>query len=239
MNILINLATRARGLKFMDLMSKVKDLTKSQSVIILVKADYDDVTMNQPAVRGFIYRFNEGLIKIHKTLGNRISKVEAINRDIHVIKGWDVLVNLSDDMMPRPNWDITMIERIRSTWNDTDFFAHFNDGHVGEALCTLSIIGKKYYDRDGYVYHPGYKSFSCDAEAMYVAQMRGKHKYFSDVLFSHNHPAYTKEPNDSLYKENSKHSAHDTAFYYERLNRYFEVPEVERCCVPFKQYMTV
>lgn len=241
MNILINFATRSRPDKFKHVMDHLRRFTaEPEKIIVLIKADEDDQSMNQPKVWAYLNEFTrETRIRTHITYGERSSKIGAINRDINLIKGWDVLVNISDDMLPNtPEWDNVLRTNVRRVWADTDFFAHFNDGRVNEALCTLSIIGRAYYRRDGYVYHPLYKSFSCDAEAMYVAMMRGKHHYFPEVLFRHDHAAYVKNANDQLYRENSKHSNHDTKLYFERLNQYFGIPENERTCLPFEQHIT-
>lgn len=242
MKILVNFATRSRPDKFKQVMEHLKRFTaEPEKVIVLIKADEDDHQMNNSRIWEYLndFTFNTN-IRCHITYGERSSKIGAINRDINLIKGWEVLVNISDDMLPNmPAWDNVLRTNVKRVWADTDFFAHFSDGRVNDALCTLSIIGKAYYQRDRYVYHPLYKSFSCDAEAMYVAMMRGKHQYFPEVLFRHDHAAYIKNGSDILYRENSKHSDHDTKLYFERLNRYFDIQECDRTCVPFQQYMTV
>ena len=51
---------------------------------------------------------------------------------------------------------------------DTDGVLWFFDGWRKD-LNTLCIIGRKYYERFGYIYHPDYKSFWCDAEFTEVA----------------------------------------------------------------------
>jgi hypothetical protein len=239
MNILVNFATRSRPSRFIRVMDKLLKYTAQRDKMhVLVKCDVDDYKMAPRALGSFIKKFNQ-YSRATVKWGDRTNKVGAINRDIESIQGWDVLVNISDDMIPNLHaWDDVLRKAASDSWPDTDFFAHFSDGRVNERLCTLSILGRAYYQRDQYVYHPLYKSFSCDAEAMYVAMMRGKHKYFEPVLFRHDHPAYIKEANDQLYKENSKHSTYDEKLYWERLNRYFDVPEAERCCVPFEEYIT-
>lgn len=235
MNILINFATRSRPTQFSRVMNRLQRLT-SGKLTVLLKVDTDDKSMNSRGVQQYLRKFKHPVIF---SVGDRVSKIHAINRDIDKAGEWDVLVNISDDMTPiLHRWDEVMKRMIQATWLNTDFFAHFSDGHVKERLCTLSILGREYYERDKYVYYPGYKSFSCDAEAMYVAMMRGRHEYFSQTLFIHDHPANSRlNKNDGLYRENSKFSDADTKLYFERLNQYFFVPEEERCCVPFQQYM--
>ena len=101
----------------------------------------------------------------------------------------------------------------------------------------MSIMGRKYFERFGYIYHPEYKSFSCDAEAMYVSQMLQKYCYFHDVLFKHQHPTYTGMPNDATYKKNSLATEHDIATYWRRLNKYFDVEIKTGMPIPFSQHI--
>jgi hypothetical protein len=53
---------------------------------------------------------------------------------------------------------------------------------------TLCILGKKYYDRFGYIYHPSYKSFWCDNEFTDVANELGKQTFIDKVIIRHVHP---------------------------------------------------
>jgi hypothetical protein len=138
-------------------------------------------------------------------------------------------------------WDNIIRQRVRDTWGtSTDWFAHFDDGYTGAALSTMSIMGRDYYKRDGYIYHPSYKSFSCDAEAYYVALMRGRHKYFNEIIFRHQHPSNGKLPYDEIYRINSLATPHDTKNYFERLAKYFNEPaghDTLRSCPELKKYL--
>jgi hypothetical protein len=71
---------------------------------------------------------------------------------------------------------------------DTDGVLWFNDGYQGNRLNTLCILGKKYYDRFNYIYHPDYISVWCDNEFMDVANLLGKQIYFDDIIIRHEHP---------------------------------------------------
>jgi hypothetical protein len=235
MRILIKYATRGRPEWFRKTIANIFDTIGTSDFKILVSADLDDASMRTPD----IYEFIKNLDKTEVIFDLSASKIHAINRDMEHSGPWDILVNMSDDMQfVKPRWDELMIARIKEVWGDSlDFFAHFNDGYVGDALSTLSIMGFDYYKRDGYIYYPEYKSFSCDAEAMYVAMMRGRHHYFNDVLFLHQHPANKPGPRDETYRKNSLVSDHDEKVYWRRLNSYFDIPEHERLCVPFKQFL--
>jgi hypothetical protein len=135
-------------------------------------------------------------------IGTSKSKIDAINRDLNErVPHWDLLINMSDDMIfTVKGFD----DKIRSIFNshfpNGDGFLHLNDGHQGENVSTMSIMDRKYYERDRYIYHPEYKSLWCDAEATEVAWMRGRYAYESIVLFDHLHPAWGLAPNDAQYK---------------------------------------
>lgn len=133
--------------------------------------------------------------QIKVNAGRSTSKVHAINRGM---AGWsgDIVVNMSDDMRfikQGFDWDI-----IQAFQGDLDQFIHFPDGHINKALPTMSIMGRSYYERFNYIYHPDYKSLWCDNEAMDVAQQLGRYKYIDLQIFSHEHPAWTGEPADAL-----------------------------------------
>lgn len=210
MKLLIKYATRGRYSLFQSAMSNLHDtISYEQRAQLIISADNDDLSMaNMPGV----------------SYADRVSKVHAINRDMDGVK-FDWLVNFSDDMrFTVQGWDLKMLRQIQRVWGkSTDFFAHFNDGFVGHKLPTMSIIGWDYYQRDKYIYHPSYNSVSCDAEAMFVAMMRGRHHYFPEVYFNHIHPANVRFPVDQTYRDNDKFGAGDTANYFERMARCFDV----------------
>jgi len=194
---------------------------------ILVSADLDDKTMNTQDIVNFCREYPK-VILIH---GESKSKVHAINRDMDFMEEypWEILVNFSDDMrfMVR-SWDLIIRQRIKDAFNGSlDCFLHFNDGYTGPALSTMTIIGREYYRRDGYIYHPSYKSVSCDAEAYYVARARKRHVYFNEIIFNHdhpaNHPGHSSIKVDHTYRHNERFADEDTKNYFSRLDRDFEV----------------
>lgn len=218
--ILIKLASRSRPTKFVRTLQNIKQTTIT-NYKVLVSADTDDRSMNNPQMHRFL---KQQYPKVEIHYGPHNCKIEAINRDIEKVDAWDILVNMSDDFqITARGWDNILIHRVRQKWSGSlDWFAHFSDGFVHGNLPTISIMGREYYKRDGYIYHPSYKSFSCDAEAYYVAIARGKHHYFTDKLFRHNHPANNRQlKTDVLYKLNAAYSSDDIRNYFYRLNRDF------------------
>lgn len=222
MKFLIKYATRSRPVWFIKAIHNITNTIHAKNYQILVSADLDDPTMMHDDINKELSYFPN--VKI--VYGKSESKVAAINRDMEQADPWDLLINFSDDMhWVVDDWDKIMIEQHKRIWGDSlDFFSHWSDGYIGHALPTMSIMGLTYYLRDNYIYYPEYKSFSCDAEAMYVAQARKRYSYFSTVLFKHNHPANNKEVlNDELYKLNSLHTPHDVKIYFNRLHRDFDL----------------
>jgi hypothetical protein len=186
--LLIKYPTRGRWRLFAAAIDNIYSTIRTHRFHIQVTADTDDVEMNSPEVRELVKRYPNVSIAygLHK------DKVHACNEGMAT--DWDWCLLMSDDMaFTRFGWDMDMWKSIRSVWPDgTDFFAHFNDGYVGDKLPTMNICGREYYDRFGYLYHPSYSSVSCDAENMFVAKMLGRYHYFDDVYFNHVHPANLK-----------------------------------------------
>ena len=219
---LIKYASRGRPEEFKKNISTIFNTIGNVEYKILCSFDSDDASMNNDHIKEFIHLRP----RIEYYFGEHISKIDAINRDIDKTTfDWNILINYSDEMnFRRQNWGERMEVLISDIWPDfKDFFAHFNDGYVSDKLPTMSIIDREYYNRDGYIYFPSYKSFSCDAEAMYVAMMRGRYHYFNEVLFTHDHMAYTGQRPDNTYQINSMHEDYDVSIYFDRMKTYFDV----------------
>lgn len=220
--LLIKYATRGRWRMFFDAIENIYSTIQTNQFKIIVSADSDDVEMNCPETREMLRRYQN----VELNYGPGISKIHAINRDMETER-WDWCINMSDDMkFITPGWDKKMLAQIKRVWPDTwDWFAHFNDSFTRDKLPTLNICGRGWYDRFGYIYHPEYKSVSCDAENMYVAMMEGRYHYFPEVYFHHLHPANLKQPSDQLLRRNHAFGDMDTDVYFKRLKRYFDVKE--------------
>jgi hypothetical protein len=138
---------------------------------------------------------------------------------------YDVLILASDDMNPQfKGWDSIIRKQMRLHFKDGDGCLWFNDGHQNR-ICTLSILGKKYYERFGYIYHPSYVSLWCDNEFTEVAQSLGKLIYSPLVLFYHEHPMWTNDQskNDELYKHNEGFYRLDQRNYQSRKQQGFPI----------------
>jgi hypothetical protein len=157
---------------------------------ILISVDRDDQSMSPLPVLDGNHTF---------VVGNSKNKIDAINRDINEFDyDWDILINMSDDMIfSKKGFD----DIIRAEfYNDFNQYIHYNDGNQKDNVCTMHIVGRNYYDRFKYIYHPDYISLWCDVENDIVAKQLGCYKYMGDnlKLFRHLHPAWGLAPQDAL-----------------------------------------
>lgn len=201
MRILYKLTTRSRPELANRAIKSIEELSLNNDYLIWVTVDSDDESANKISTDILTYAL--------KYFGQRAgSKIASINRDLDIIKNfqWDILVNVSDDQVFRKEFfdadicDAFKIENSGGEYN-LDQFIHFPDGNRKD-LCTMSIIGRKYFERDGYIYHPHYITECCDDEAQEVAKIRGCYKFVDKEIFHHLHPAYGKAQWDSNYAVN-------------------------------------
>jgi hypothetical protein len=180
--ILYKLTSRSRPKRCEQTISSiVGNSSTDKDYLILLSCDEDDETM-----KDFSYDFyTDGRLLIKR--GYSKNKIDAINRDLDDLDyDWDILVNVSDDMIIEKGFDSV----VRSAFQDSlDLFLHLPDGYANERLATMSIMGKDYYKRFGYIYHPSYESVYCDNEAMDVAKILNKYAYVNSHVFKHIHPA--------------------------------------------------
>ena len=149
------------------------------------------------------------------------SKIAACNANMDEIDyPWDIVVLVSDDMIPRiEGWDATIRMYMQSYFPDTNGILWFNDGHQGDKLNTLCIYGRKFYESQGYIYHPEYKSLFCDTEL--TDRCRGELaplcKYIPYTIIRHEHPGTGyKEKMDPLYARNQVYWNQDLHTYIRR-----------------------
>lgn len=196
LNIMFKIATRQRPQQFEKLIQNIINNCELENYFIRVTCDIDDPTMYNNMVAEYCR-----LRGIQIVYGDSKNKVDAINRDMDAFEGphWDILVNVSDDMeFAYKGFDID----IRNEFTETlDTFVHFPDNNRID-ICTISIMGKPYYDARNYIYYPGYISVCCDVDATKQAQVLGKYRFNPKVIVKHNHPAYKTGNWDALYAKN-------------------------------------
>lgn len=196
MHILIKYASRSRPEKFFEGLHNIIDMAADKvNFTVFCCLDKDDLTIDDAfRERTKDEKFDHAIFDY----GYSKSKIHAINRPIPDHLQWDILVNFSDDMrFTVYGWDELVREGFRC--NGPDKFLHFPDSTAKNMLCTMTIIDRAYFDRDGYVYHSAYKSLWADNHAQDVAKIRGCYVYMGTQIFDHYHPAYGMAQWDALY----------------------------------------
>ncbi len=201
--ILYNFATRSRPAKCVSSLENISQLVRHPNYQIIVTADLDDPTMCNDKMRDKVNSYPNAKIYY----GNSTGKVDAINKNVALAdEDVTIIVNMSDDFVfLQEGFDVQIVSDMNKYFPDNTGFLHYPDGSIArDVLCTMSIIGIAYYRIFNYIYHPDYKSVSCDNEAIAVAKILKKHKYIDNQIFEHRHPAWGKAPSDELYKRNEE-----------------------------------
>ena len=191
MKILLKYTSRSRRSNFLRGYDSILDkIANREDYHVLISVDKDDQSMYPLPVLDGNHTF---------VVGNSKNKIDAINRDINQFDyDFDILINMSDDMIfTKKGFD----DIIRAEfYNDFNQYIHFNDGNQKDNVCTMHIVGREYYNRFKYIYHPEYISLWCDVENDIVAKQLGCYKYMGDnlKLFRHLHPAWGLAPQDAL-----------------------------------------
>ena len=220
LTILFKYTSRSRPDQFYRGLISIINNCTSPNYLILCSLDNNDPTLDR--YLHYINELNNSKIKV--CLGDSKNKIDAINRDLNSYKKkWDILINMSDDMLFHKRG---VDEIIRESFgSNLDQFVHFNDGNQKSNLCSMTIEGKSYYRRFNYIYHPDYVSLWCDVEAQEVAKNLGKYKYMGDeqLIFRHLHPSFGLAQTDAQYAitESQELWSADLRTYTIRKNRNF------------------
>ena len=215
MKILFKYPTRMRPDWFRSTLYKYYNLMHANNFEFVVTLDSDDETMNNEPMRMYM----DGVRNLSYFYGNHKDKIAACNADIDLKKAWDILVLVSDDMIPVVSgFDKIIIESMQKHFPNLDGAVHFSDGYEGDKRnITYSIMGRKLYEKIGYVYHPDYKSFYCDNEFTDVVRNMKKYIYDTRVIVEHQHWSVKGAPGkDSLSCRNSKMGKPDQKTYLKR-----------------------
>ena len=161
----------------------------------------------------------EKAYSLHKNVvviqGVSRNKIEACNRDLHLVKDWDVLVLASDDMICQVSgWDDQIRNDMALNFGDLDGVLYYPDGYT--QLNTMCIMGRTYYNRFNYIYNPNYNSLFCDDEFMQVSRLLKREYKLNSVLFKHEHPVWKGEKYDPLMQRNESFYAVDKRIYEQR-----------------------
>jgi len=187
--LLIKFPTRQRPALFFETLSKYILMSSGlHQIEYVISMDEDDVSMNNEQVRDRLSGLMDSGVDIKYFYGNSKTKIEAINADMEKASAdWDMVFNGQDDMIPTAEgYDNIMLTRLIERFPDTDGAIWLNDQYMGyDENCTIVAAGRKYYERFGYIYYPGYDSVFADNEYTEVGKALGKLVYVSDRVVKH------------------------------------------------------
>lgn len=143
-------------------------------VEVILSIDVDD-PQKQEYIDLYQSRF-QVLIDVNR------SAVDAINKAATWATG-DVFIVVSDDFTCPKNWALILEKHLM---HKKDYVLKVNDG-VQNYIVTLPIMHRDYYNRFGYIYHPGYGHMFADTELTHVADVLKRLVIRNDILFRHNH----------------------------------------------------
>lgn len=215
-HILFNLASRSRPTELKRVIEEIYALSEDKNFTILVKVDNDDPASN--------YEWLKQWPDVVINKGKSISKIDAIQRGLNEYLAYpniDIIVDVSDDFhFTRPGFD----NIIREHCGEDDFVLFpepFADGQVvkgkNERIAIMLVMGRKYYERDGFLFHPNFKSLFCDNWATEISRRRGRLKVVEELLFYHAHPAAGYGKPDAQRVKTEGYWDTDKRTYYEML----------------------
>lgn len=181
-HLLLNWPTRQRPSKFMKNLDEYLTLASAEHhITFVVSMDNDDLLCNNQHFRKFLDTSKSENVDVIYSYGESLGKVAAINRGVPTTP-WDIVISTADDMeAAEQGWDDIIVQDMLREFPNLDGSLNYNNdprletkGPEGfKTLITLPVIGRKLYDRFGYIYHPAYKSEYCDDEQTEVFEKLG------------------------------------------------------------------
>jgi len=219
MKLLLKCPTRSRPQRVLKTLGTYLRLAARPDLLgVAISCDVDDPTMTQT---------DELKALLAPCAWSRIfyspnrSKIEACNANMAEIDwDWDIVVLVSDDMVAQVRgYDDTIRTQMTSRFPDRNGLLWFNDGCQGSNLNTLCIYGRAFYESEGHLYHPEYKSLFCDTELTdrCRADLANRCVYIQSCIIRHEHPGtgYAQYM-DALYERNQRYWSQDMYTYIRR-----------------------
>lgn len=222
MKLLVKFPTKGRRKKFFEVLRLYHSmLAEPENTQFLVTLDEDDPDMAGHGVA----RKLRGFPRTLWAYGKSADKMCAVNRDMGMAPVWDILLLAADDMIPVVDgYDGIIRAGMREFYPDTDGVLFFNDGFRRNELNTLPIMGRKYYERFGYIYQPEYKSTWSDQEFTRVADLLGRQTYFDRTIIRHEHPDWGYGSEDEIHRVNLRNEEWDKSLFLRRQRENFGLP---------------
>lgn len=239
LKILLKIPTRGRGLD--HLIQWGDNADDPQNIELIVSVDNDEI--NKVDMWFMDYNWKCPFPAPNLYSAPRVNKIHAFNRDIDkAVTDWDILVVGQDDLKVFPGWD-TMIRNAfadgdlyRAKWFDTEpdelyqnkkQFPHLYKIEKGSIhffkrqICMHPVMGRKLYEKIGFVFNPVYTAFSCDNEYTAVLRRSSLIDWISETPYKHIHPSYFNGAGDTVYTEANLHFRKDSSIFTERRIKHF------------------
>ncbi len=168
--------TRSRPEKSVDTIDKWLTGRSKDEIELIVSLDEDD-----PTIEIYKQAYSNDAVIINK---NR-SCVDAINNAAKVAAG-DIFIVVSDDTSCFPGWDTALLKELEGK---SDYLLKTDDG-IQDYICTMTVMDRAYFQRDGYIYHPDFFHQFADTYLTCVADIRGR-LIKSKLKFPHLHPGHS------------------------------------------------
>lgn len=219
MRILLKCPSRSRPQQLLTTLRRYASMAARLDLMgIAVSCDVDDTTMTGSDVQQQLFQVMNQFAWNGLYYSANTSKIEACNADVEKVDyPWDIIVLVSDDMIPEVRGYDEFIRRAATP--DLDCILWFNDGFQGDKLNTLSIYGRAMYTRFGSLYCPEYKSLFCDTELTDLCKgpLKEKTVYNPICIIRHRHPLLGHAVAfDALYVRNQKFYEADLRTYISR-----------------------
>jgi hypothetical protein len=222
-DLLIKYPTRSRPDLFKRILTEyVNNLSGTLQVKFVISMDIDDDTCNNNPMRYFLENM-KSKVDLEYYYGTSKNKIDACNRDIPK-EGWKVCLLVSDDMVVKQkHYDKIIFNDMKTYYPDYDGILNYNahtpafTQHIPGrgSLVVLSILGKKYFDRFGYIYNPIYKSLFADDEQTRIGRKLNKITDINNRIISHEWSSI----NDDLRKQTESLDSIDRQIFKERLQK--------------------
>lgn len=220
MKFLIKLPSRGRPELFKkNIIEWINFLSNENEYLFLFTFDEDDTTMNNDMIKNFV---NSLPVNVEYHYSQCKNKVEAMNFGLEN-RDFDVIIPLIDDCEPRvKDFDKVIVELFDKNPDGLDAVINFHSVMWHSGLICFPVMGKTFFDRLKYIWHPGYVSLGCDNDLTYVVKLLDKEIFDMRTVFFHNFIT-----GDETEMGNRIKGVGDFDFFYERKKRNFDLGETK------------
>jgi hypothetical protein len=231
MKILIKFPSRERPARFFDSLDSIyNNLHTPENVFVLATLDENDSSMNNAYIKAKLAEYP----RLGVDWGESNSKIHAINRGMDTIDkvlpaaaDWDIVCVMSDDMVfCFQGFDEIISTDMQALFAGTDGYLHYWEKDSHTVLNVMTIKGRQYYERFGFLYDPRFKSLWVDNLQMEIAKALGKYRFVNLEIFKHFNPAYGYagyEKDEMFIQQQEIGWGDDQKLFYELKAKKFEI----------------